>query len=258
LAGTFACREYVHASPLTDRLRNAALKSPDGFKQLDALHNGKPLHVVMMDWEGDLVTTLTTTSNYYSSAHYTTLAGVNQWDQFSTSTPRTDVRTYAEVIRARSGVPLEELTMVLPAQVAVILPEHPDVVARMQYVQRAERVDIGPDKLAQYFGVKEVLVGGALEVSSNPGATTETVSHLWGKNVILLHIEEGQPNPDLGVSSSVVTASMSGTTLPVARTFPEYDPPGTVYEQSMIAGIALGAPTGEGLRTAALIQAAIS
>ncbi len=258
LTGTFSCREYVHAAVLTERRRKAAMDSPDGFKSLDKLYSGQALHPVMMDWEYDLVAKLHNTSNYFSSSHYTTLSGTSRWDQLSTSTPRKDVRTYGEVVRARSGIPLSELTLIVPEEVAVILPEHPDVVARIQYVQRVERIDIGPVQLAQYFGVKQVLIGGALELTSNPGASSEVVSHLWGKNVVLLHIDDTPPSPELGISSSVVTASASGKNIPVARTYPEYDPEGLAYEQKMIAGITLGVPTGEGLRTAALLKSVIS
>lgn len=258
LTGTFSTDDHALKSFLSDRKRDRAMSSPEGFKGITDLHAELPSNVVLLRREKLLASALNTTANYFSSAHYTTLTSPDQWNEYATSNPQEDIIAFAQVIHTRSGIPRRLLTLLIGSQVYDVLIQHPHVrKVLFGDVNAATPNAITLAALAQYFGVKEVIVGDTVEVTSKIGATTELTGYVWGKNAYLLYVD---PNPVKGkpTSGSVVTVSTMGKKIPLVRTYRTVDPLGTMFVAEANYGIGLGRPTDEGLRTAARLASVIA
>lgn len=144
--------------------------------------------------------TLATTAGSYAAGNKTTLSGTSQWSDFSgTSDPIKDIETAKDAVRA--GVGMRANTVILSAQVAKSVRQHPKVVDRIKYTGR----DVAtPELLAQLFGVDRVLYGDAI-TSSDAG----TFSDVWGKFVVVAYTDLGSV-ADMGAPSYGYTYQLNG------------------------------------------------
>ncbi len=133
---------------------------------------------------------LATTAATYAASNKTTLAGVNQWSDYSgTSDPTNDIEVAKEAVRAKIGK--RPNTVVLGAAVFAKLRQHPKIIDRIKYTARDSAT---PELLAHLWGVKRVLVGDA--VYDNNG----TFVDVWGKFVVVAYTdiasvaEQGTPS----------------------------------------------------------------
>lgn len=254
--GSYVTREYAHSAKLLKRIKDNAMKSPDGFKQIEKTYSQLPSHVVLLDLEYDAAAAIGATSNYFDSSHYTTLSGTDQWSDAVNSVPIDDVLPILEAINARSSIMPKDITGFCDLLVYHKLKVHPHVKEQVKYVQKTNPDDIGPAQIAAYYGIKELIVTDVKEVTSAPGAT-EAVSRIWGKHFYLLYVEPN-PNAIMGTSSAFVHASFTGKTFPIVESEPVTNPKGDLYIASGILGINKVAKTGEGVRTGGIIKDAIA
>lgn len=253
--GTFTTRSYRHKVFLNDEKEKLAMKSSQGFKQITAHHSELAGAVVLLDREVDAAAVVLDQSKYYSAAHYTTLTAPDQWDNYATSKPDVDVIAFARVIHTHSGVTRDKLSLLIGPEVHDKLIVHPRVRANVMAVQKVNPDDIGLPELAKFFGVKEVIVGSAQKITSAIGLP-EVAEYIWGKNAVLMHIDPA-PNKNVPTSGSFVSPSTMGTQFPAVRTVTNDDPLGKWFIAEGRVGLGVGAATGEGVRTAALIKAAV-
>lgn len=260
--GTYTTKPNSHGSFLSDRIRNNASMSPTGFKGIEELYASWPALVQAMHLEKALYTLLTTTGTYYNSSHYVDLSATPtlQFDAATTSDPLATLITYARVIQARSGLPRKALTVTMGRAVYDVLVRHTAIVNQIKYTRSSLIDDVNESDLAKFFGVKEVLVGDVLEVTSAPGAT-EVSAFTWGKDMFITYVDPA-PNALTGTATSFFTASMTangaGGSPWIARAIPKLDPLGTKYIVEGIFNVNAGKVTGEGVRTAAWIQNAVT
>lgn len=134
--------------------------------------------------EKNLAAILTSTSNYDSDAR-PTLVLATQWDNYtsSDSDPNKDVATARKTIFGKTFMHVN--TVVLPYTVYEAVREHPKVLERIKYTQRAI---ITPDILADLWDIKNVIVAGSGENTANEGAT-DALSYIWGKTVLFGYVE---------------------------------------------------------------------
>ncbi len=110
-----------------------------------------------------------------------------QWDQAS-STPIMDVEKQAIAMAEKTGY--KPNVLVLGPRVLAALKEHPTILDRIKYTQRAM---VTPDLLAGLFEVERVLVPFATENTAAEGAAA-TYSLFYGKSAMLCY---AAPNPGL-------------------------------------------------------------
>lgn len=131
--------------------------------------------------------TLVTTAANYASGLSTTLSGTAQWSDYASgvSDPIKDIRTANRAVHAKLFT--EPNTAVIPYQVMSILEDHPKIIARIQY---SERAILTPEIIAAVLGLEKVIVPGVGVGAGAPGVAGNavTVSYLWGKDVILAYV----------------------------------------------------------------------
>ena len=118
-----------------------------------------------------------------------------KWDA-AMSTPIKDIRAGMQGIRKKLGKMPNKL--ILGDATWAVLQDHTDFTDRIKYSQTGI---VTTQLVAELFGFDEVVIGGAVEVTSAEGIDTEVDADLWGDNVLLLC----QEPMGLGVTSAAAT-----------------------------------------------------
>lgn len=123
-----------------------------------------------------------TTAANYATGMSTTLVGAAQWSAYSTSDPILNVRTGMRAVHAK--VFMEPNVAIIPYLVMSFLEDHPDIIERIKY---SERAILTPEIIASVFGIQRVIVPGVGVGTGAPGAAGNAISvgYLWGDDVIL-------------------------------------------------------------------------
>jgi hypothetical protein len=121
---------------------------------------------------------VTNTANFASGLS-TTLSGTAQWDDYTNSDPIGDIKTGNRAVHAK--VFFEPNTAVIPYQVMSVLEDHPDIIERIKYSQRAV---LTQDIVASVLGLQRVIVPG-MGIGAGIAGNAISVSYLWGKDVLL-------------------------------------------------------------------------
>lgn len=108
-----------------------------------------------------------------------------KWSDYGASTPDVDVDTYKDAVEALTGV--EPNKMVLGKQVHIQLKNHPALVDRIKYTQRAQ---LTPDLIASLLELESYLVGRSIYTTTLEGIAETSVSYtrIWGKNALLVYV----------------------------------------------------------------------
>jgi hypothetical protein len=180
---TYYAQEHSLQIPVTDEEREN-VDSPlapdrDGTELVTAK--------IIMGREKAMYNFVSTAANY-ASGHSLTLSGTSQWSDFTNSDPIAAVRGAIRTVHSK--------IFMLPYSVYSILQDHPKLLARIQYAQKAL---ITSDLMSELFGIERIIVPGVGIGSGNPGQTM-TVSYLWGKDVIIAWVppRAGQKIPAFG------------------------------------------------------------
>lgn len=270
--GSFTTLPHRLGSFLLDRTQQNAMKSPTGFKKIVDLYLNAPTLAEALIWETQLVTLMTTAATYFASSHHLDYASSTdlQFDTPATSDPQASVVGLADVIQGHSGKKPEQLTCTMGRKVWKSIFLHAVAKEAVKYTERAFPSAFNRTAIADFLGVKQVLVGDAIRVTSNIGASSETSSYVWGRNLFLHYVDEA-PSQQVPTDGSFVTPAMnqSGADAEIApggapwqsRSYPTQDPLGTTYLVEGVWGVAAGKPSDsptEGVRTAGWIENAVS
>lgn len=128
----------------------------------------------------------------------------NLWSDFTNSDPVEDIETGKEAILGVTG--REANTLVLGYQVYRKLRNHPDILARIQYVMQATIRNVTPALLAACFDLDRVLVAKAIKATNVEGETA-AYGFTHGKNALLCHVAS---RPGLLTPSAGYTFSWNG------------------------------------------------
>lgn len=125
---------------------------------------------------------MVTTAASYATGLSVTLAGGTQWSAYATSDPIGDIRIGMRAVHAK--IFMEPNVAVIPYLVMSTLEDHPDIIERIKY---SERAILTPEIIAAVFGIARVIVPGVGVGTGAPGALGNAVSvgYLWGKDVVL-------------------------------------------------------------------------
>lgn len=204
---TYSCVQHGLADTVTDaQLRNSDIPL-DPFNDATEFLTDR----LLLDLEKEVATKCTTAGNY--PAALTATPSV-LWDTFATSDPLNDIIVGCNAIRQQIG--RWPTRMVIGASAWIKLAQHPDVVELLKYNATGL-----PDAtiVAQYFrqfGIQEIKVAGAINITSNEGAT-EVVADVWGKHVVIAYVDpaDGLKRPSFG--RTFVSSGALGVGIEVER-----------------------------------------
>jgi hypothetical protein len=147
---------------------------------------------ILLAREVKMQTMVTTTANYASGLS-TTLAGTTQWSDYVNSNPILDWRTGMRAVNAKCF--MDPNIGVIPYQVMSILEDHPDIIERIKY---SERAILTPDIISAVFGMSNIIVPGVGIGTGGVGVlgNAVTAGYLWGKDVVMAWVP---PRPGLRI-----------------------------------------------------------
>jgi hypothetical protein len=123
---------------------------------------------------------LVTTASNYPAGSTVTLSGTTQWSDYVNSNPIGDFKTANRAIHANIFLP--PTVAVIPYQVMSVLEDHPDIIERIKY---SERAILTQDILGAVLGLPGRVIVPGVGYQSAPGAA---VGYLWGKDVLLAYV----------------------------------------------------------------------
>jgi hypothetical protein len=217
-----------------------ALLTPEDWDEYDSKAEARKemtqhiTDILMLDREFRISAQLTLAANFTNVNAYAD--DTKRWDAFDkapsdNSTPRKDIFS---AIKDCRGSGLFPNLMALDWEPAQYLFNHPNF--RDKEVQGGGPAT--PAKVSKYladwFGIKKVLVANAMYVSGPVTASTtwETMSPVWGKDVFLGHIKEKPQRKDLFTS-----ATWSVKPGRVGRNWKENEQPDSEYVEVYEWGI---------------------
>jgi len=175
---SYFCNEYALHDVVTGLDRN---ESDFGDPDVDSVE--VLTEKLMLEYEYEVASMLTTSGNYTNSVSLT-----HEWDDYTNSTPQSDVSTAKTTIYAAT---LKEAnTMVIPYATAQALALHPHVKDILKYTDPNTILRSGLPTVL--WGLR-VIEAGAGYASTKYGQT-ETLTALWGESVVIAHVAEN-PGP---------------------------------------------------------------
>lgn len=172
---TFICEDHALKEFVADEIQD----------QADAALN--PLvdstetitDIMLLDREYNLANSITSTSVLTNNV---SLAGTDQWSDYSNSDPISDIRTARTSVH--QNIFRKANTLILGKPVFDVLIDHPAVVDRIKYSQLGVATE---QLLARVFQVDTVLVGEAGQNTAKEGQT-DVLAYVWGKNAIVCYV----------------------------------------------------------------------
>lgn len=141
---------------------------------------------IMLAREVSMQTLVTTVANFASGLSVT-LSGTTQWSDYVNSNPISDMKTGIRAVNAK--VFMDPNLAVIPYQVMSILEDHPDIIERIKY---SERAVLTPEIIGAVFGIPKIIVPGVALGTGTPGTLGNAItgSYLWGKDVLLAWVPD--------------------------------------------------------------------
>lgn len=121
---------------------------------------------------------LVTTAANYATGLSTTLSGTSQWSDYTNSDPVAAFKAARLAIHAK--IYREPNVAVIPYQVMTQLEDHPKIIARIQYTDRAI---LTKEIISAVLQIPTIIVPGVAQ-GSGVGFNI-TTSYLWGKDVVI-------------------------------------------------------------------------
>jgi hypothetical protein len=174
---TYYAQEHALQTPVTDEERENSDSPLSPDRDGTELVTSK----VMLGREVAM-RNLVTNVNNYASGMSTTLVGNAQWSAYATSDPILNVRTAVRAVHAK--VFMEPNVAIIPYLVMSFLEDHPDIIERIKY---SERAILTPEIIAAVFGLQRVIVPGVGIGTGAQGSAGNAVSvgYLWQDDVVL-------------------------------------------------------------------------
>jgi len=199
-AGTYFAKVKALHKDIDDQVRQNADVPLDMDRDATIYLTQQLLLKREIDWAGKYFTTGVFTGDQTGVA---SAPSANQFLQFdaASSAPVTTLRAGITAIKARTGYKPNVLT--LGFQVWQVLADHPDLLDRIKYTQKAS---VGPDLLATLLGLDKVCIAEAVQNTANEGQTG-TYSFIEGKSMLLTY---STPRPGVLEPTAGYTYSWTG------------------------------------------------
>jgi len=105
------------------------------------------------------------------------------WDDYDNSDPPDDIDTYRDTVLQNTGVLPN--TLVIGKQVLSKLKRHPLLLDMYKYTGRGILTEA---QVAEALDVERLIVGSAVQRTSNEGASTAVQAFVWGKHALLMYV----------------------------------------------------------------------
>ena len=176
----FDLKEYGIEAPVDDIDREFA-----GSDALDLRQAATQIawNNAMIERERDFAALMFDNSSTFSS-YTAALSGSSQWDHAS-SDPLTQADLAAESIRQNTGVPRSEISLLIGAKVWEALRKNTALTDFYKQVVAGSKV-LDTATVAAVLGIKEIIVGSAVGVSTGEGGA-DTKADIWGKFALFYH-----------------------------------------------------------------------
>jgi hypothetical protein len=159
----------------------------------------------------------------YAAANVTTLAGTDQWSDFTGSDPFDDIDTLLAALWA--GPDAKKIAWA-GYDTWQRLKNHPDLIERIKAGGSSDSpAHMTKKAFASLFGLDDFLVGDQRANTANPGQTA-SYSRIWGKHFGVVAVEPGSSTMFLGFGAYFVYQD--------ARTFEWFNPLPGVEGANMI------------------------
>lgn len=122
----------------------------------------------------------------FNTSNITGTSGVStEWDTAATATPHADIVAGKKAMRAASGLLPDTIAMSWTVFMNLLLTK--EIKDALRYTNPIEMGGFEAQKsaVAQYFGVRQLLVGGAIKDSTGKGKAT-TIADVWDDEYVLL------------------------------------------------------------------------
>lgn len=180
---------FSEGRKLRIKLLDAEVRNADSDLDLRRSYTRVTTNAILIAREKRVSDLFTTAANY-PGANVVTKAGGSEWDTVAVGTPtiiRTDLDAAIRQVCLSAIQPRSNVTIVFPEPVYdAVVRFNPTFLAS---ITPTSQDSVGPDMLARYLGVKQVLIaaemttGAGPEVANSDVVTGFTATYLWGDNV---------------------------------------------------------------------------
>lgn len=175
--GSYNCLERSVEKKVPDEYVNNSDNPYDPKRDATAVC----MDVIWGNQEMALSTYMSDTNNLTSNI---TLAGNDQWSDYSNSDPVDDIETGINTVRAATGK--RPNTIAMSHSVFTKLKYHPDIREQLKYTNGGQISDASMGQfLKDFFNVVNVFIGSAVYNSSDEGQS-DSIADIWGKHCWLL------------------------------------------------------------------------
>jgi hypothetical protein len=174
--GTYACEEHGWEEVVDDVEARLYAR----FFDAEEVATKRAVDILLRGQEARIASMLMNTSNITNTSDVSVA-----WNTSATATPQADVETAKAAMRASSGLAPNKIAMSKKVFDTVLITK--EIKDAFRYTNP---IELGGEEvkrrlLAQYFGVDEVLVGGAIKDSAKKGKAA-SIADLWDDEYILL------------------------------------------------------------------------
>lgn len=174
--GTYACVEYGWEEPIDDVEASLYRR----FFDAEVVANMRAVDILLRGQEKRIADLVMSTSNITNTSNVST-----EWSTAASCTPHADVETAKEAMRAATGLLPNAIAMTYKVFTNVLKSKELKDAFRYTNPIEIGGLEMKRRLLAQYFGVDQVLVGGAIYDSTAKGQST-TIADIWDDEYILL------------------------------------------------------------------------
>ena len=191
--GEYVCRERALEKRVPDEMVNNTDDPYDPKRDAVATI----MDNIWVNQERALALALTSTSVITQNV---TLAGTDQWSDYTNSTPIEDINLGKQTIRAATGKLPNSVTM--SYDVMQTLKAHPDVREQVKYTNGGQFTDEAFIAfLRGMFGFKNVYIGSAIMNSADEGQTA-SLGNVWNDDFVMFYKND---RPTLGSATFAYT-----------------------------------------------------
>jgi hypothetical protein len=178
-SATYYCDRFSRRFEIPDEVRDNA----DAPFNLDADATRFVTDKALMRREVAFATDFFTTGKWTTDK--TGGTDFTKWSTYGTSTPIQDMDAYKDVVEGLIGV--EPNKLIFGKAVYLQLKNHPDLIDRIKYTQRAQ---VTEELIASLMEFPQLLVGRSIYTTTVEGTAEASVSYsrIWGKNALMVYV----------------------------------------------------------------------
>ena len=177
---TFYAQEHALQIPVTDEERENVDSPLAPDRDGTELVTGK----ILLGRELAVRNMVMNVANY-AAGFSVALTGGAQWSDYANSDPVADIKKGIRTIHGR--IFMDPNLAVIPYEVMSVLEDHPKIMQRIMYTDRAI---LTPEIIQSVLGLPNVIVPGVAYSTSAVGTNNMAVvgAYLWGKDVLLAYV----------------------------------------------------------------------